>query len=180
MHDSSEATLTGTPSARPSDNLAGLCGEVAGIFRRAWGRGPAKTTAHWAGPHMLVVMLENGHTDAEKALRAAGHIQQLLGGRRLLQTMVEEELKASVERAIGRRVETMLSATRLDPDLSAEIFLLERPDAHRHTDEAERPLFDRAVHAAERAHELADESHALEAQQRQLHKRIAERKQGAG
>ena len=108
----------------PNDDLTRICGEVAALFRRAWGRGPARTTAQWAGPDMLVVLLANGHTDAEKTLRAAGHIQELLGGRHLLQTIIEDDLKAAVERILGRSVETTLSATRLDPDLSAEIFLL--------------------------------------------------------
>jgi uncharacterized protein YbcI len=108
----------------PNDELAQICGEVAGVFRRVWGRGPAKTTAHWAGPNMLVVLLATGHTDAEKTMRAAGHIQELLRGRQLLALIVEDDLKARVERILGRTVETTLSATRLDPDLSAEIFLL--------------------------------------------------------
>jgi uncharacterized protein YbcI len=108
----------------PNDELTRVCGEVAAVFRRAWGRGPARTTAHWAGPDMLVVLLANGHTDAEKTLRAAGHIQELLGGRHLLQAIIEDDLKAGVERILGRTVKTTLSATRLDPDLSAEIFLL--------------------------------------------------------
>jgi hypothetical protein len=112
------------PPPHPSDPLAQICGEVAAVFRRAWGRGPRKTTAHWAGPSTLVVLLENGHTDAEKTMRAAGHIQELLGGRHLLQVLIEDDLKASVARILRRPVETMLSATRLDPDLSAEIFLL--------------------------------------------------------
>jgi uncharacterized protein YbcI len=126
-------TEAGTPSGAasdrdaapyPNDDLTRICGEVAGVFRRAWGRGPAKTTAHWAGPDMLVVLLANGHTDAEKTMRAAGHIQELLGGRHLLQTIIEDDLKAGVERILGRTVKTTLSATRLDPDLSAEIFVL--------------------------------------------------------
>jgi uncharacterized protein YbcI len=112
----------------PNGELAQICGEVAAVFRRAWGRGPAKATAHWAGPNMLVVLLANGHTDAEKTMRAAGHIQELLGGRHLLQVIIEPDLKAGVERILGRTVETTLSATRLDPDLSAEIFLLAPQD----------------------------------------------------
>ena len=110
--------------AYPEDRLARVCGEVAAVFKRAWGRGPIRTTAYWAGPSMLVILLENGHTEAEKTMRAAGHIQELLGGRRLLQVLIEDDLKASVERILGVPVKTMLSATRLDPDLSAEIFVL--------------------------------------------------------
>ena len=48
--------------AYPNGELAQICGELAAVFRRAWGRGPAKTSAHWAGPNMLVVLLANGHT----------------------------------------------------------------------------------------------------------------------
>ena len=106
------------------DQLAQVCGEVAAVFKRAWGRGPVRTTAHWAGPNLLLILLENGHTEAEKTMRAAGHIQELLGGRHLLQVLIEDDLKESVERILGVPVVTMLSATRLDPDLSAEIFLL--------------------------------------------------------
>jgi uncharacterized protein YbcI len=119
------STVSGKESsAYPNGDLPQVCGEVAAVFRRAWGRGPAKTTAHWAGPNMLVVLLVNGHTDAEKTMRATGHIQELLGGRRLVHVIIEDDLKASVERILGRTVETTLSATRLDPDLSAEIFVL--------------------------------------------------------
>jgi uncharacterized protein YbcI len=98
---------------------------MAAAFRRTWGRGPIKTNAHWAGPNMLVVLLENGHNDEEKAIRAAGHIQHLLEGRQLLARILEHELSAIVEDATGRKVSTMISGTRLDPDLSAEVFVLE-------------------------------------------------------
>jgi len=126
----SELTTLSTVSAQQSaaassdDKLARVCGEVAAVFKRAWGRGPVRTTAHWAGPNLLVIILQNGHTEAEKTLRAAGHIQELLGGRHLLQVLIEDDLKASVERILGVPVVTMLSATRLDPDLSAEIFVI--------------------------------------------------------
>jgi uncharacterized protein YbcI len=112
------------PTQLRNDQLSQICGAVAAVFRRAWGRGPAKTSAHWAGHDILVVLLENGHTDAEKTMRAAGHIQELIGGRHLLQKLIEEDLEETVERILGRSVVTTLSATRLDPDLSAEIFVL--------------------------------------------------------
>jgi len=38
--------------------------------------------------------------------------------------LIEDDLKESVERILGVPVVTMLSATRLDPDLSAEIFVI--------------------------------------------------------
>jgi len=121
---SRELADTGTFLADP---LAQICGEVAGAFRRKWGRGPSNTTAHWAGANVLVVLLHDGLTDHEKTIRAAGHTRLLLDGRQLLQQILEDELKAIVESATQREVLTMLSATRLDPDLSAEVFLLGQP-----------------------------------------------------
>lgn len=116
------AATVPTERPRPSDDLTRLCGEVAGIVRRAWGRGPVKTTAHWAGPGMLVLLFEDGHTDAEKALRRAGHVETLRTGRRLLLELAEDDLRRAVETVAGRPVLTMLGATRLEPDLSAAIF----------------------------------------------------------
>jgi uncharacterized protein YbcI len=162
------ASIPNEEAARRRDELARLCGEVAAIVRRAWGRGPIKTTAHWAGSNMLVVLLENGLTDAEKTLRASGHSQQLVAGRRLLDRIIEDELRSSVERNIGRQVETMLSATRLDPNLSAQVFVLANRGSRVPTGGGRPRITDPANKATTRAHELAHEARALEAQQRQV------------
>ena len=78
----------------PADPLVRICGEVAGAFKRKWGRGPTNTTAHWAGANMLVVLLYDGHTEQEGTIRAAGRIGLVLDGRQALQQLLEHELKA--------------------------------------------------------------------------------------
>lgn len=155
-------------STRSSDELSVLCGELAAVIRLRWGRGPVKTSAHWAGRDVLVVLMENGHTDAERTLRASGHADELVDGRRLMQSVVEDDLKEIAERVLDRKVVTILSATRLDPDLSAEIFLLE-PDG-RVTD-IHDSLAARAARAKSRSEHLADESRAVGAQHRQILRR---------
>jgi len=143
-----------------ADPLQQVCAEVASAIRRTWGRGPTKTTAHWVGPSTLVLLLEDAHTDHEKALRGAGYIQQLREGRRVLYEILEDEFKEIVQTATNREVLTTLGATGLDPNLSALIFLLAtgqpRPDA--------QPILARAKRARLQAEEGADEAHALEAQ----------------
>jgi hypothetical protein len=140
------AATVPTDRTRHSDDLTRLCGEAAGIVRRSWGRGPIKTTAQWAGTGMLVLVFEDGHTEAEKALRAGGHVEVLRTGRRLLLELVEDDLRRAVETAAGRPVRAMLGATRLDPDLSAAIFL------------------------------LGDEPHALRAERRQVQRTLEQRR----
>ncbi len=122
---------------------------------------------------MLVLILENGHTAAEKTMRAAGHIQQLLDGRQLLQTTLEDELEAIVAAATGRPVRTMLSATRLDPDLSAEIFLLEDGGGAPEDSQGLSHAVDAAV---ARSHELGEETQAVQAEARQARKRTENRR----
>jgi uncharacterized protein YbcI len=102
---------------------------------------------------MLVLLFENGHTDAETALRATGHAQHVLHGRHLLHEIVEHDLRSSVQRIIGRPVLTTLGATRLDPDLSAEIFLFARSPSEPRVEAEERPM-DRARTAVSRSEEL--------------------------
>ncbi len=107
-----------------NEPLSEICAEIAAAVRRTWGRGPVRTTAHWAGPDILVVMLADGHTDQERTLLRSGRADLLRRGRLALQEILEDEMKAIVQGATGRRVATTLGATRVDPDLSAEIFLL--------------------------------------------------------
>jgi uncharacterized protein YbcI len=123
-------TAGGDEVTHAGEVLTRVCSEVAASFRRAWGRGPVRTTAHWATPDVLLVLLEDGHLVSERTLRTSGFTRELLGGRRLLQEIVEPELQAGVERVIGRPIRATLSATRLDPDVSAEIFLFERRGAN--------------------------------------------------
>lgn len=106
------------------DMLSEVCGEVAAALKRVCGRGPVNASARWAGPDTLLVLLENGHTEQERTLRTHGHGREVLAGRRMLLEILDREFVQIVEAATGREVLTTLTATRLDPDLTAQTFLL--------------------------------------------------------
>ena len=160
-------TSSGERVADSSEVLSRICGEVAAIFSRMWGRGPARTVAYWAGPDILLVMLEDGHTQAEKTLRAAGHIQELVGGRQLLQVIVEDEMRAAVESATDRHVSTVLSATRLDPDVSAEVFVLEPSGGEPRAAGEHATIAERVEQARATAADLQEQTRAVSEQARQ-------------
>jgi uncharacterized protein YbcI len=152
------------------DQLVAIAGDVAAIVKQAWGRGPARTTAHWAGSDALVVLMDNGQTDAERTLRDARHADEVLRGRRMLHEAVEARLSESVTRHTGRRVRAMLSATHLEPDVSVEVFLL----GYTASDASEDPpaaapenLLDRAHAAAAHSRELHDDTAAVRAKSQQ-------------
>jgi uncharacterized protein YbcI len=110
---------------RAPDPMHQISGEIAAAIRRGWGRGPNKATAHWAGPNTLLVLLVDEHTAAERTLSADDRTEEVLHGRRLLRSALAGEFKEIVERAIGRRVITAIGGTRVDPNMSAEVFVLE-------------------------------------------------------
>ena len=79
---------------------------------------------------MLVVVLEETFTPAEKTLIARGETDSIESIRRRFQTIMAEEFTAVVEQATGRKVRAFLSETDVENDISVEVFILadERTD----------------------------------------------------
>ena len=106
-----------------------LEGAVASLVREHWGRGPQRCRAYWACTDAIVAILDGGHTPAERALHAAGHSALVLQARERVHELLEDDMRRLVEAQTGRGVVTVLHATRLDPELSAQIFVLRADDA---------------------------------------------------
>jgi uncharacterized protein YbcI len=103
---------------------ADISNAVVRLVREHFGRGPtqAKTLVH---DDVVVTVLRGGYTHAEKTLYQAGKGDIVEEGRRAMQDVLERQMRASVERLTGRRVTAFLSSNHHDPDVSAEIFMLE-------------------------------------------------------
>lgn len=111
--------------------LAAICDAMVTIFRESSGKGPHHCKTHWAGPDILVVLLRGGYTVAEQTLADAGHGAEVMASRHTFQRVLEVRMSAAVERLTGRTVSAFMSASHQDPDLSAELFVLqpEEPDS---------------------------------------------------
>lgn len=159
--------------------LAEICTGVARLLRDRWGRGPGNCHAHWAGRDVIVVLLEDGRTPGEDAVWQAAGAELVLAGRRAVREHLEPELREIARRATGREVLAVLGATRVEPDLAAEVFVLapERPGA---TSAAARPTAEDRIEAARAARARAvanvDSSRALQAQSLQVARSVEERR----
>lgn len=111
--------------------LAAICDAMVTIFRESSGKGPHHCKTHWAGPDILVVLLRGGYTVAEQTLADAGHGAEVMASRHTFQRVLEVRMSEAVERLTGRTVSAFMSASHQDPDLSAELFVLqpEEPDS---------------------------------------------------
>jgi uncharacterized protein YbcI len=99
------------------------------LLREYTGRGPtkARTTIR---ENIVVVMLEQTLTKGEQVLVEKGRTDNVLELRREYQEAMRDEVSAEVAKLTGRNVLAMMSANHIDPDLAAEIFVLDGPPRH--------------------------------------------------
>jgi uncharacterized protein YbcI len=88
-----------------------------------YGRGPTRAKAHITDD-VVVVVLEESFTKAERTLVDRGEIDAIQQIRRRFQQVMADEFKSVVEQATGRVVRAFLSETNLEADVSVEFFLL--------------------------------------------------------
>jgi uncharacterized protein YbcI len=108
--------------------LVAVSDGVVRLLRDFAGKGPTTCKAYWAGPDILVVMLRGGYTAAEQTLFEGGHGQSVRESRMKLQDTLSARMSAMIEELTGRRVIAFMNASHQDPDLSAELFVLEPQD----------------------------------------------------
>jgi uncharacterized protein YbcI len=102
---------------------ATIAGEIVRLHREYYGRGPTKARVHDSGD-VVVVVLEETFTMAEKTLIERGEADGIQDIRRRFQRAMAEQFISVVEQATGRRVRSFFSDTDLEEDLSAEVFVL--------------------------------------------------------
>jgi len=63
----------------------------------------------------------------------------VLAARRALEEVIRPELVSAVEQLTGCKVKALMSVHNLEPDLAAEVFVLDRPVAAAAEDHQEGP-----------------------------------------
>jgi uncharacterized protein YbcI len=97
---------------------------VVQLWHEHTGRGPTKARTTIT-EDLVVVLMADTLLKAERNLAAAGKVEQVLSMRRAFQDTMGEELTAVVEGLTGRKVAAFMSHNHVDPDLAAEVFVLE-------------------------------------------------------
>jgi uncharacterized protein YbcI len=121
-----EATMNARAEPTGGTINAAISQAVVQIHNQYVGRGPtkARTIVH---ADVVVTVLEDTLTKAERSLVRNGKLNVVLGMRREFQQTMGQDLIAAVERLTGRRVKAFMSDNHVDPDLAAEMFVLGEP-----------------------------------------------------
>jgi uncharacterized protein YbcI len=109
-----------------------ISNEIVRLQAEYYGKGPTRAKTYLV-EDLVVVVLEESFTRAEKTLAQRGERDAIENIRRRFQQQMAEEFTSVVEQATGRKVRVFLSETNIDQDVSVETFLL----ADERTDMAE-------------------------------------------
>jgi len=114
------------PPLKGGELNASISKAVVKIQSQYLGRGPTKAhTFHH--DNVVVTVLEESLTKAERSLVSHGKLDAVLTMRHEFQRTMREDLVAEVERLSGQRVRAFMSDNHAEPDIAAEIFILDGP-----------------------------------------------------
>ena len=120
--------MEGEPRAL-GETRAKISKEIVRLQSEYYGKGPTKAKTYIVDD-LVVVVLEESFTRAEKTLVERGEREAIQHIRRRFQQQMADSFIGIVEQATGRKVRVFLSETDVDQDVSVETFLLadERTD----------------------------------------------------
>ena len=103
---------------------ATISNEIVRLQAEYYGKGPTRAKTYLV-EDLVVVVLEESFTRAEKTLAQRGEREAIEHIRRRFQQQMADEFTSVVEQATGRKVRVFLSETNIDQDVSVETFLLD-------------------------------------------------------
>jgi len=115
-----------------SDRLSGgelnaaVTSALVGIHTEYLGRGP-KTASTFHHDNVLVTLMHGVLTQAEKALTQTNRDDAVTNIRHLFQKTMQADFTVAIERLTGRTVIAFISGNHVDPDIAAEMFILDAP-----------------------------------------------------
>jgi uncharacterized protein YbcI len=105
---------------------AAITSALVGIHHKYLGRGPV-TAATFHYGNVLVTLMNEVLTHAEKSLTRTGQVDAVNHIRYLFQETMADEFREAVGRLTGRKVLAFISGNDIDPDVAAELFVLDGP-----------------------------------------------------
>ena len=115
-----------SPDARPEPTVeTKVAKALVRAIKKYYGRGPTSAKAHFLEDDVLIVIMRDPATTAERAMADAGKQEDAREFRLSFQNVYADELRGVVEATTGRTVATYHSQIMFDPDMLFEIFVFE-------------------------------------------------------
>jgi uncharacterized protein YbcI len=113
----------------PGEALTTISTAVVQVFREHYGRGPTKAKTYVYDDLVICVLRDVGLTPVEKAMAGAeeGEVgrARTRGLRRAMHTVIRPYATEVIEELTGRRVQTLLADSSIEPDVTVLTFLMD-------------------------------------------------------
>jgi uncharacterized protein YbcI len=113
---------------RNRSSALAISNSITKLQRENYGRGPDSVRTVVGYDH-IICFLENTFMPVERTLIEAGETDAVRETRLAFQRAMESRFINTVEEISGRKVRAFLSQVSLNPDISVEVFVLERDSA---------------------------------------------------
>jgi uncharacterized protein YbcI len=110
--------------------LAAISTSIVKLVREHYGRGPIKAKTYVLDDIVVCVMRGSGFTPLERTMMEssdADRSERVVAMREDFQRMMSERYKQTIEDLTGRKVLAFLSQAHVEPDLTLEVFFIDRP-----------------------------------------------------
>jgi uncharacterized protein YbcI len=122
---SAPANATETPPDSRGTVLADVSRAMVQLHKDQFGRGPTKAQSRFAGPDILVCVLEAALTPAERNMAELGEGQRVRETRLAYQAATAATFRETVEAIVGRKIRAFMSAIDVEAEVAMEMFVLE-------------------------------------------------------
>jgi len=128
------ATRETIPTPAEDESLRGdvrsrISTSIVQLHKEYYGRGPTKTKTYYQEDFVLI-LLRGGFTTVERTLLHAGRRDAVTAQRHTFQEVMRPLYAELIERETVPPVTAFMSTTHQDPDILAELFILEPPEGY--------------------------------------------------
>ena len=107
--------------------LAAISNVIVAMLRDYYGRGPAKAKTYVLDDIVVVVMRGSGFTPLEQTIMDSGEPGLVIAMRENFQRVMAERFTRAIEELTGCKVVGFVSRIQVEPDITMEIFFVDRP-----------------------------------------------------
>ena len=130
--DEGQAARDNSHSATPGGGrlLSAISTAIVKLMREHYGRGPIKAKTYALDDIVVCVLRGSGFTPLEQTMMDSAdedRSARVMAMREDFQRMMAERYKVLIEQLTGRRVLAFLSQAHVEPDITLEVFFVDRP-----------------------------------------------------
>jgi uncharacterized protein YbcI len=116
-----------TPPLAGGALLSAISTSIVSMLREFYGRGPMKAKTYALDDIIVCVLRGSGFTAIEKTMMDSGEPDRVVAMREDFQRVMARRYRERIEELTGRKVVAFLSQAHVEPDITLEVFFVDRP-----------------------------------------------------